>query len=72
MGETIVNANFSLHDDFADMKQFIIKVNPEVALIVHCDSQTAPGNRTIEDELQYDPDCRTGFIFPTEGIPRTL
>ncbi|MBQ7561519.1 MAG: hypothetical protein IJS99_06775, partial [Synergistaceae bacterium] len=59
------NIDFSLHEDFAEMKSFIKQLNPKQAIIVHCGgkSNNAANNATIEDEIMKDSECRTQFIF---------
>ncbi|MBO5244500.1 MAG: MBL fold metallo-hydrolase [Selenomonadales bacterium] len=60
-------ADFSLHEDFAEMKTFLKKINPKQAVIVHCDKERSPFDHTIEQELMFDGDCRTQIIFAEEG-----
>ena len=61
-----VNIDFSLHEDFSDMKEFIKKVNPKKAIIVHCAKEYSPFEETIEQTMMLDGDCRTQFIFAEE------
>ena len=61
-----VKVNFSLHEDFSEMKKFIKAVNPRQAFIVHCAKEYAPSDLTIEQEMMKDTDCRTQFIFAEE------
>ena len=61
-----VNIDFSLHEDFSDMKEFIKKVNPQKAIIVHCAKEYSTFDETIEQTMMLDGDCRTQFIFAEE------
>ena len=61
-----VNIDFSLHEDFSDMKEFIKKVNPKKAIIVHCAKEYSTFDETIEQTMMLDGDCRTQFIFAEE------
>lgn len=61
-----VRVDFSLHEDFSEMKKFIKAVNPRQALIVHCAKERDPFGMTIEQEMMKDTDCRTQFIFAEE------
>lgn len=61
-----VKADYSLHDNFEDVVNFIKKINPQQAIIVH-----SPGNddwklETVEQRLMLDSECRTQFVFPEE------
>ena len=58
--------NFSLHEDFSDMKKFLKAVNPRQAVLVHCGKEYSVFDRTIEQEMMADGDCRTQFIFAEE------
>lgn len=59
--------DFSLHDDFSDMRKFIKKINPRQAVIVHCGKERSGElNSSIEQEMLLEPDCRTQFIFAEE------
>lgn len=58
-----INVNFSLHEDFSDMKEFIKKLNAKQTVLVHCDREQSMFDKTIEQELIKDVDCRTQFIF---------
>lgn len=60
------DVDFSLHEDFEEMKKFIKKINPKQALIVHCAKEYSPYDRTIEQEVMYNSECRTQFIFAEE------
>ncbi len=59
----IVKVDFSLHEDFEDMKHFIKKINPQKAVIVHCAKERDVFDESIEQELMNDGECRTQFIF---------
>lgn len=61
-----VKIDFSLHEDFSDMKAFIKKINPRQAIIVHCAKEYSPFDETIEQQLMMDGECRTQFIFAEE------
>lgn len=61
-----IKVNFSLHEDFQEMKKFIRAVNPRQAFMVHCAQEYAPSDLTIEQEMMKDTDCRTQFIFAEE------
>lgn len=63
----VVKADFSLHEDFEDMKHFIKKINPQKAVIVHCAKERDVFEKTIEQELMHDGECRTQFIFAEDG-----
>lgn len=62
-----VKADFSLHDDFKEMKEFIKRVNPKTAVIVHTAPSSGYSGITIKDALIRDADSRTDFIFPECG-----
>jgi hypothetical protein len=61
-----VKVDFSLHEDFSDMKEFIRRINPRQAVIVHCGKEQSVFGKTIEQEIMKDVDCRTQFIFAEE------
>lgn len=61
-----VTVNFTLHEDFSDMKKFIKTINPRQAVLVHCEKEYSVFDRTIEQEMMSDVDCRTQFIFAEE------
>lgn len=58
--------NFTLHEDFAGMKEFIKKINPRQAVLVHCGRAQSVFDVTIEQEMMLDGECRTQFIFAEE------
>ena len=60
----IVDANFSLHDDFNSVVNLVAKVNPKVCVVVHSPPDKFNVNMTLEQALIRDADCRTKFIFP--------
>lgn len=62
-----VNMDFSLHEDFNDMKMMIKKLNPKVAVMVHCANAFLETDATIEQEILSDAECRTQFIFAEES-----
>ena len=61
-----VTIDFSLHEDFSEMEEFIKKVNPRQAVIVHCAKEYSPMDSTIEQVIMLDGECRTQFIFAEE------
>lgn len=61
-----VKVDFSLHEDFSDMKEFIKRINPRQAVLVHCGKEQSVFDKTIEQEMMKDVDCRTQFIFAEE------
>ncbi len=61
-----VDVDFCLHGDFSEMKQFIKKINPRQAVIVHCAKEYSPFDQTIEQAMMMDGECRTQFIFAEE------
>ena len=63
----IVKVDFSLHEDFEDMKCFIKKINPKKAVVVHCAKERDVFDESIEQELMNDGECRTQFIFAEDG-----
>lgn len=62
-----IRVDFSLHEDFAEMKSFIRKINPRQAVIVHCEKEYSRFDRTIEQEMMLDGENRTQFIFAEEN-----
>lgn len=62
-----IKVDFSLHEDFSEMKIFLKKVNPKLAMLVHCGKENSVFGQTIEQEMMLDGDCRTQFIFAEEG-----
>lgn len=64
-GYDVINVDFTLHDDYKEMKEFIKKINPKKAVIVHTGKDD--GTYTIEQDLLNDPNCRTQFIFAENG-----
>ena len=61
-----VSVDFSLHEDFAEMKEFIKKINPKQAVIVHCGKARSEYDGTVEQEIMVDGECRTQFLFAEE------
>ncbi len=61
-----VRVDFSLHEDFLEMKEFIKKINPRQAVVVHCGREKSVLDNTIEQEMMLDSECRTQFIFAEE------
>lgn len=63
-----INIDFSLHEDFLGMKEFIKTINPKSAVVVHCAKEgESRYNTTIEQEIMLDGECRTQFIFAEEN-----
>lgn len=63
----VFKTDFSLHEDFNEMKTFIKQINPKQAVVVHCAKEKSVFDNTIEQEMMHDSECRTQFIFPEEG-----
>lgn len=61
-----VMVDFSLHEDFSEMEEFIKKVNPRQAVVVHCAKEYSPMDATIEQVIMLDGECRTQFVFAEE------
>ncbi|EFU77191.1 MBL fold metallo-hydrolase [Lachnoanaerobaculum saburreum] len=61
-----IKVDFSLHEDFNEMKQFLKKINPRQAIVVHCGKENSVFDDTIEQEMMKDVDCRTQFTFADE------
>ena len=49
------------------MKKFIKEINPKQAVMVHCAKEHSVFDKTIEQEMMADSECRTQFIFAEEG-----
>ena len=62
-----LSGDFSLHDDFFTTLEFIKRVNPKKAVIVHSPPSKYESVGTLEQYMLRDPDCRTQFIFPENG-----
>ncbi|MBQ8798694.1 MAG: MBL fold metallo-hydrolase [Lachnospiraceae bacterium] len=62
-----VKMDFSLHEDYDDMKAFIKKLNPKTVAMVHCGAPYKDTDNTIEQELINDGECRAQFIFAEES-----
>ena len=60
-----LNIVYTLHEDYGEMKSFIKKINPRLAIMVHC--AEGMGYPVIEQELLRDADSKTQMIFPREG-----
>lgn len=64
-----VEVDFSIHDDFEETVHFIKKINPEIAVLVHCSPQTKKDSAiTVEQVLMWDAECRTQFIFAENEV----
>ncbi len=61
-----INADFTLHEDFSQMKKFIEGINPKQVVLVHCASPYDNNDMTIEQEILMNSDCNTKFIFAEE------
>ncbi|MFQ7001759.1 MAG: MBL fold metallo-hydrolase [Clostridium sp.] len=61
-----IDVDFSLHVDFDDIVKFIKKLNPKLAVMVHCGEEKKDNLCTVEQELMRDGDSITQFIFPNE------
>lgn len=59
--------DFSLHDDFNETVDFIKKINPAQAVIIHSPPEKNYDDISIEQVIMRDADCRTQFIFPENG-----
>ena len=59
--------DFSIHEDFTDMKKFIQTISPHHAVIVHCAPALSDDDITIEQEIMKDHGCRTQFTFAENG-----
>ena len=66
----VCDLDFSLHDDYQETVEFVKKINPRQAVVVHCSDKHS--GQTIEQKLMCDPECRTQFIFPENGILYSL
>lgn len=67
-----INCDFSLHDSFEETIDFIKKINPSKAIIVHSPGEDNDDTETVEQRLLLDAECNTDFIFPEEQIPYIL
>ena len=63
----LFGSNYTLHEDYPEMKQFIKRINPRQAYIVHYQPMPYSWGQTIEQELMYDADCRTQVTFAETG-----
>lgn len=61
-----IKIDFSLHEDFTQMKEFIKAVNPKNVYMLHCATAKNEDDDTIEQELMRDADCRAQFVFAEE------
>lgn len=62
----LYNVDFTLHDNYSDIKNLIKKINPKKTILVHVASQNQE-DYTVEQELLRDPDCDTNFTFAENG-----
>lgn len=58
--------DFSLHEDFEQMKELIKKINPQRVYVVHCAESHKKEDDTIEQEIMRDANCRAQFEFAEE------
>ena len=63
---TLMDASFTLHDGFDETAAFIKKINSKTAVVVHSPCKDA-WDKTVEQELALDSECRTQFIFAENG-----
>lgn len=61
-----IYVDFTLHEDFFEMKKLIKQINPKQAVLVHCAKGNSLSGETIEQEMMRDGECRTQFIFAEE------
>lgn len=67
-----VDGDVPLHDGFADTLEFIRRINPRRAVVVHSPPSLRDDDESVEQYLMYDAGCRTQFIFPENGDYITL
>lgn len=67
LGYNVVQMDFSLHEDFSDMKAFLKRVNPRHVVMVHCEEAKKHTDLTIEQEMMLDADCNMQFIFAEDS-----
>ena len=58
--------DFTLHEDFMEMKEFLKRINPRQAYLVHCAKEYSKEDQTIEQVLMLDGECRTQITFAEE------
>lgn len=58
-----VRVDFSLHESFTEMEQFIGQVNPHQVIAVHCAEKQSPEDKTIEQIMIRNASSRTQFLF---------
>lgn len=61
-----IDVDFTLHEDFSQMRKFIETVNPKQVILVHCATAYDENEYTIEQEMLINSDCQTQFIFAEE------
>lgn len=66
------NIDFTLHEDFSQMKKFIENINPKQVVLVHCASPYNEYDDTIEQEILLNSNCKCKFIFAEEQEIYTL
>lgn len=55
--------SFTLHEDFDEMREFIRRLNPRQAIIVHTAPAQSINDDTIEQIIMREENCQTQFIF---------
>ena len=58
-----INVDFTLHEDFPQMKKFIESISPKQVVLVHCALPHNKYDTTIEQEIMMNSDCKAKFIF---------
>lgn len=61
-----VIVDFTLHEDFSQMKKFIEDINPKQVVLVHCALPYNENDINIEQEILINSDCKAKFIFAEE------
>lgn len=62
-----ISVDFALHEDYGEMYEFLKRISPRQAYIVHCAEAGSPYDETIEQKLIRDGTCRTQIIFADDG-----
>ena len=63
-----IRIDFSIHDDFNQIKNFITNINPKYAYVVHYEKEKSEEDITIEQEILFNSSCNTQVIFTEEGM----
>lgn len=61
-----MDINFTLHEDFSQMTQFISTIDPRQVFIVHAAKAYNLNDMTIEQKIMLDSDCKAQFTFAEE------